>query len=227
MRKVAVLVGGVVVLVLVFAGSFVALRSPGRQATPEEVARTYFLAWGRGDFEGMRRLVADPPGDFTDAHRALSSALRLGRLHGHWRVRWSPATLHPSLLAGGQLEAAADQAVRSQAAALVAVRPSTGEVLAVADRLAEPKDAFQGLYPPGSTFKVITAADLLHGGMTPGTSVDCRRSPSRRSARSTTTATSSWTAVRGAGWPRRWPPVSSLPRSRDLAASLQVVTRMA
>jgi cell division protein FtsI/penicillin-binding protein 2 len=88
-------------------------------------------------------------------------------------VRWSPATLHPSLLAGGQLEAAADQAVRSQAAALVAVRPSTGEVLAVADRLAEPKDAFQGLYPPGSTFKVITAADLLHGGMTPGTSVDC------------------------------------------------------
>ena len=293
MRKVTALVGGVVVLVLVFAGSCVALRSPGRQATPEEVARTYFLAWGSGDFEGMRRLVADPPGDFTDVHRALSRALRvsavnfqpgplvrqgdqasvdyavtrslsgvgdwsfhatlrLGRRHGHWQVRWSPATLHPSLVAGGQLEmtrldaassvpvasdgrplpadstvqpyladlgdgygagggepgwavqvsnpgrstqrlkvfggrggkevrttldrrlqAAADQAVRSKTAALVAVRPSTGEVLAVADRLTKPKDAFQGLYPPGSTFKVITAADLLHGGMTPATSVDC------------------------------------------------------
>jgi hypothetical protein len=184
---------------------------------------------------------------------SFHAVLRLGRRHGRWRVRWSPATLYPSLAEGGRLsvtrmeeapstpvaadgralpaessvqpylaevgdrftesgdddpgwaielsnpgqpvrrvkvfggdhskpvrttldrhlQAAAESAVGSEPAALVAVRPSTGEILAVADRLAEPRGAFLGLNPPGSTFKVITAAALLEHGTSPSAAVDC------------------------------------------------------
>lgn len=60
-------------------------------------------------------------------------------------------------------------------AALVAVRPGTGEILAVADRLDDSLGlgAFEGKYAPGSTFKVITAAALLNAGLTPDTMVEC------------------------------------------------------
>ncbi|WP_248959262.1 penicillin-binding transpeptidase domain-containing protein [Sphaerisporangium perillae] len=57
-------------------------------------------------------------------------------------------------------------------AAVVAVRPSTGEVLAVSDRLPA-QGAFYTPYPPGSTFKIITAAALLGDRLTADTPVDC------------------------------------------------------
>jgi cell division protein FtsI/penicillin-binding protein 2 len=60
-------------------------------------------------------------------------------------------------------------------AALVAVEPSTGDVLAVANR---PLDssydrALEGRYPPGSTFKVVTTAALLRRGLKVDETVDC------------------------------------------------------
>lgn len=58
-------------------------------------------------------------------------------------------------------------------ASLVAVRPSTGEVLAVANRPGGYDRALLGRYPPGSTFKVVTAAALVADGMAPGTRVGC------------------------------------------------------
>ncbi|WP_181871433.1 penicillin-binding transpeptidase domain-containing protein [Sphaerisporangium album] len=57
-------------------------------------------------------------------------------------------------------------------AAIVALRPSTGEVLAVADRLPE-RGAFSKPYPPGSSFEIITAAALLRDRLTPGTPAGC------------------------------------------------------
>lgn len=60
-------------------------------------------------------------------------------------------------------------------AALVALRASTGEVLAVAngpDGGAEDL-ALTGRYPPGSSFKIVSAAALLTSGMTPRAPVDC------------------------------------------------------
>ncbi|GLX97844.1 penicillin-binding transpeptidase domain-containing protein [Herbidospora sp. NBRC 101105] len=57
-------------------------------------------------------------------------------------------------------------------AAIVAIRPSTGEVLAVADRLGG-KGAFSSAFPPGSTFKIVTAAALLAAGVTPDQQVSC------------------------------------------------------
>ncbi|WP_182881466.1 penicillin-binding transpeptidase domain-containing protein [Microbispora sp. H10949] len=59
-----------------------------------------------------------------------------------------------------------------QRAAIVAVRPTTGEILAVADRLGG-RGAFERKYAPGSTFKTVTAAALLGGGLAPDTTVEC------------------------------------------------------
>ncbi|MFB4307883.1 penicillin-binding transpeptidase domain-containing protein [Actinomadura sp. GTD37] len=73
-----------------------------------------------------------------------------------------------------RLQAAAEKALASASrqAAIVAVRPSTGEVLAVADGLGG-LGAFAGLYPPGSTFKVVTAGGLVADGAGAGTGADC------------------------------------------------------
>ncbi|MFI7051285.1 penicillin-binding transpeptidase domain-containing protein [Streptosporangium canum] len=61
-------------------------------------------------------------------------------------------------------------------AAIVAIKADTGEVLALADRLGGElggQGAIRGLYPPGSTFKVVTAAALLSRGMAPDSRVSC------------------------------------------------------
>ncbi|MEV5704099.1 penicillin-binding transpeptidase domain-containing protein [Actinoallomurus sp. NPDC052274] len=58
-------------------------------------------------------------------------------------------------------------------ASLVALRPSTGEILAVANKPGGYNRALMGQYPPGSTFKVVTAAALVAGGMNAATGVGC------------------------------------------------------
>ena len=75
------------------------------------------------------------------------------------------------------VQAAAEAALgpTKQKSALVAVQPSTGDVLAVANR---PTDAaydraIDGRYAPGSTFKVVTTAALLRAGVKTTDTVDC------------------------------------------------------
>ncbi|WP_261164576.1 penicillin-binding transpeptidase domain-containing protein [Microbacterium sp. Marseille-Q6965] len=61
------------------------------------------------------------------------------------------------------------------ASALVAIRPSTGEVLAAANGEANGgfDAATTGRYAPGSTFKVVTTLALLRSGMAPDDAVAC------------------------------------------------------
>jgi cell division protein FtsI/penicillin-binding protein 2 len=54
---------------------------------------------------------------------------------------------------------------------LVAIQPSTGNILAVVER--GYNYALDGEFPPGSTFKVVTAAALAKTGLRPGSPVSC------------------------------------------------------
>jgi hypothetical protein len=62
-------------------------------------------------------------------------------------------------------------------AMIVAIKPSTGEILAVAQNAAADADgptATTGLYPPGSTFKIVTAGAAIERDMaTPNTLLAC------------------------------------------------------
>ncbi|WP_433336645.1 penicillin-binding transpeptidase domain-containing protein [Spirillospora sp. CA-294931] len=78
-------------------------------------------------------------------------------------------TIDPSVQrAAGRALTAADKP-----ASLVALRASTGEVLAVANKPGGYNRALMGRYPPGSTFKVVTAAALVAGGLDASSRVPC------------------------------------------------------
>jgi cell division protein FtsI/penicillin-binding protein 2 len=74
-----------------------------------------------------------------------------------------PTTIDPAV------QAAAEDAVAGAdgpKASVVAVQPSTGEILAVANKPADAFDtALQGSYAPGSTFKVVTSSLLIEEGL--------------------------------------------------------------
>lgn len=75
------------------------------------------------------------------------------------------------------VQRAAEQTVAAVpvAAALVAIRASTGAVIASVSHptTTEFNIAFNGQYPPGSTFKIVTTADLLEHGLTPSSAATC------------------------------------------------------
>ena len=69
--------------------------------------------------------------------------------------------------------AAVSAARTSKPIDLVAIQPSTGKVLAVVERPGGFDRALAGIFPPGSTFKVITASALAKAGMQPASTVQC------------------------------------------------------
>lgn len=62
-----------------------------------------------------------------------------------------------------------------RSAALVAMRASTGQILAVvSDPVSYAYDqALEGRYPPGSTFKVLTSTALIQAGLSPSSAASC------------------------------------------------------
>ncbi|APT92325.1 cell division protein FtsI [Corynebacterium phocae] len=79
-----------------------------------------------------------------------------------------------------KVQQAAEEAVRLRAdseAMMVVMRPSTGQILAVAQTDAANRKgdlALSGLYPPGSVFKILTAAaGLQHEGLSSNSIVPC------------------------------------------------------
>ncbi|MEU9886767.1 penicillin-binding transpeptidase domain-containing protein [Sphaerisporangium sp. NPDC051011] len=73
------------------------------------------------------------------------------------------------------VQRAADLAVSGTApATLVAVKASTGEILAVgAHEMDQERDALAGKYPAGTTFSIIAAEALLRAGVDPAQKVPC------------------------------------------------------
>jgi hypothetical protein len=69
--------------------------------------------------------------------------------------------------------AAVSAASTSKPIDLVAIQPSTGKVLAVVERPGGFDRALAGIFPPGSTFKVVTASALAEKGMSPASTVQC------------------------------------------------------
>jgi cell division protein FtsI/penicillin-binding protein 2 len=78
-----------------------------------------------------------------------------------------------------RIQAAAEKALDTEQypAALVAIQPSSGDILAVAQNDAADEEgslALAGRFPPGSTFKIVTAAAALSAGdVDAGSPVDC------------------------------------------------------
>jgi hypothetical protein len=92
------------------------------------------------------------------------------------RLPGGPGTpVKTSIVMHDQLAASA--AVRAATTArpvdVVALQPSTGRVLAVIERPGGFDRALQGVFPPGSTFKVVTASALSGTGLRPASTVQC------------------------------------------------------
>jgi hypothetical protein len=68
---------------------------------------------------------------------------------------------------------AVSAAATSKPVDMVVLQPSTGRVLAVIERPGGFDRALQGIFPPGSTFKVVTASALTKKGLRPTTTVQC------------------------------------------------------
>lgn len=83
--------------------------------------------------------------------------------------------VHTTLDRRLQTAAEATLATLHNPAALVAVRPSDGAILAAANAPADSSfdRALAGHYPPGSTFKIVTTAALLSGGLGLDARVPC------------------------------------------------------
>jgi cell division protein FtsI/penicillin-binding protein 2 len=117
-----------------------------------------------------RRLAGSPMTEIValDASGARVATLRTfpGR-----RPRALPTSIDPRV----QRAAEAALAGQSHGVAMVAIRPSTGQVLAAVSDPAEQSfdGALQGAYPPGSTFKVLLSAALIAHGLSPSSSVTC------------------------------------------------------
>ncbi|SDM79879.1 NTF2-like N-terminal transpeptidase domain-containing protein [Streptomyces sp. cf386] len=81
-------------------------------------------------------------------------------------AKGKPGKLETTLSAS--VQAAAEKAVKQYAqSSVVALKPSTGEVLAVANHRDDAWNAaFEGKVAPGSTMKIITAAMLIDNGVT-------------------------------------------------------------
>jgi cell division protein FtsI/penicillin-binding protein 2 len=116
-----------------------------------------------------RRLAGTPSGEVRLAGKDGQAVKVLYRFAGK-DGQAVKTTLDPR----AQQAAAAALDPLAKPAALVALRPSTGGLVAVVNTpVGGYNRALLGRYPPGSTFKVVTAAALLAGGLRPADPVDC------------------------------------------------------
>jgi hypothetical protein len=155
-------------------GTVLGTVGPATAAQAEELGAPY----REGDRVGQSGLQASHERDLAGSPAGELRLVRGGVVAG------VPATYpaRPGRDVRTTLDLAAQRAaedalgVEGNPAAMVVIRPSTGGIVAVANR---PRDGFSrallGRYAPGSTFKVITTLALLQKGVTPDTRIDCPR----------------------------------------------------
>jgi cell division protein FtsI/penicillin-binding protein 2 len=134
-----------------------------------------------GDTVGLSGLqrALDPqlrgtPG--VDVHAASDADATLGAKLGTVAPPVAGKPVRLTLERAVQAAADATLDAESRPASIVALQPSTGRVLAVANSASAPGDiALTGQYPAGSTFKIATYAAALQAdpALTAGTAVDC------------------------------------------------------
>ncbi|GAA3845533.1 hypothetical protein GCM10022226_81020 [Sphaerisporangium flaviroseum] len=145
------------------------------KATAKDIARLG-SSYDKGDPVGrgglqetfQKKLAGVPTTEITVTDGSNKSVKTLKTIEG------SPGTAVRTTL-DPRAQQAAVEAVRSldKPASLVAIRHSSGEILAVVNNRGGFNRALDGAYPPGSTFKTVTAAGLLAEGLTPEQKVTC------------------------------------------------------
>jgi cell division protein FtsI/penicillin-binding protein 2 len=135
-------------------------------------------AYSAGDMVGQtgieeayeNQLAGTPGATLAVADHAGNTVATLKRVPDHAGTAVQ-TTIDPPI------QQAAEAALSGEAlpADLVAVQASTGDVLASVSLpdTQQVNEAFTGAYPPGSTFKVITSADLLEHGSTTSSPASC------------------------------------------------------
>jgi Penicillin binding protein transpeptidase domain/NTF2-like N-terminal transpeptidase domain len=106
--------------------------------------------------------------------RIQGPASRVDAIAAHFAAR-AGTSVRTSILMRDQLAASAAvrAATTTKPVDLVAIQPSTGRVLAVIERPGGFDRDLQGVFPPGSTFKVVTASALTGTGLRPASTVQC------------------------------------------------------
>jgi len=102
------------------------------------------------------------PGTHVDSTAARFAAVTGAPVQTSIDLRYQLAAAH-----------AVRSAPTSKPVDMVVLQPSTGKVLAVVERPGGFDRALQGIFPPGSTFKVVTASALTKTGLRPSSTVQC------------------------------------------------------
>jgi cell division protein FtsI/penicillin-binding protein 2 len=152
-----------------------------RVATAETLAKagpltasTDFLGASGLQAAFQDQLAGRPSGEVRLLNRATRDVVEV--LHTFDGEEGTP--LRTTLDRDLQAKAERALAAATNPAALVALQPSTGQVLAVANAPADNafNRALVGQYPPGSTFKVVSASALIRDGLRPADVVACPES---------------------------------------------------
>ena len=96
-----------------------------------------------------------------------------GKAHSFQAIPGKPVRTSISMAVQVAASQAVSTAGTSKPVDMVVIQPSTGHVLAVVERPGGWNRAIDGTYPPGSTFKIVTASALAKTGMTPSSAVQC------------------------------------------------------
>lgn len=122
---------------------------------------------------GLRRVAEEQTGDVWSVVRVGADGSTRETLAGTPEEDSRPLTSTLSSAARSAAQSAVDSV--DLPTMLVAIQPSSGDILAIAQNAATGgPTALSGLYPPGSTFKIATAvAALTQGRVSADTVLDC------------------------------------------------------